>query len=533
MPLPLAATISIGLHSLALLLYSTTMLPIPWYSFKYQLVSLHFSLYSCLSCMQPFTHMSPGCFDATLCGDGMYSGLCAAGGRLQQGSDVYFYAAAGCILLLVLNLERLLAMVCRRDYGHPVVMKTLIPVPVLIGTFALVSWFAYIQPEFNCPYTSPVMEPCVSMEAGAFLALLAYTASIGASASFITAVCHRNPEFDKGVTGIGNGTILAFTYRNWLLAKIVPILGVSVGFTAVSLSLPWVNFQQSDTFYRGDLVKMIDGLPNHKEEKYECLWGWTCANQTKKDDQMICNAFERMSAAGRMYVGIKAAAFLSLVLWVESLVYFILHREFFFPSVVSAYAPLTLSLHIFAVLSWFVTVHATLNDDCQVSSEDTDITFCVDNGASFTIWEALSLFFAVVFYEVLYCKRWNTLQQTSPDGEVVDCEVGECSPKVKEITTGCGLESPTNQIFPDDELIKKPTKIEEGVIDTHEKLDITDTDIADTNSHKPGTAPSSAFFTKANTIINSDAATQITTEQTPSDFTVLKQELFCSKCHRT
>ena len=406
MPRKVVGVVSLLLHAVAILLQAASLLPVPWYSFAYENSDFTFSLFSCVDCQTPFRNISPDCFKGVYCKNNP-SGLCSLGPDLQQGADFYFFATCLSLLFLVLNIERLLALLRGRDYGHPKVLLAMAPLPLLVTVIGVVGWYASVKPEFqSCGDSQGTEEPCVTAKAGAFIALVGAVAVLGALPTLLVTFFKRDRKFDSGVTGIGEGKIIAFTFRNWLLAKVGPVLLVGIVFIGVSFILPWIKFKDSSSSYQGDLQQLLDSWNSQGETRYECLWGPACdVSNASSSTEFSCTVFKRLSLANSIYLGLECCVLLFLVLWVESLIYFALKREFGFPKLVYCWAPLTTLVHIAAVSIWFIYGKASMSGSCEIEPGDTDVSLCAENGASFTVWEGLCLFFAAIFYELLYYRR--------------------------------------------------------------------------------------------------------------------------------
>ena len=384
-----------------------TLMPIPWYSFEHSKTAFTFSLYNCVDCEAPYRHISPDCFDSSLCRTSSNTGLCRLGPDLQLASDMYFYNVCLSLLFLVLNTERLYCLLREKDYGHPKAMAALIPVPLITTVIGVGGWFGNVKPSFDssCSATTDSETPCVTLKFGAYLALVAAVLTLAGGVSLFIAFFQREKGLDSGIPGIGEGKIIAFTFRNWLLTKVGPVLLIAAVFIGVSFLMPWIKFEDTQKSYQGDLRKMLDSLAGSGKPRYECLWGPACDAEGTPGNTLLCNAFKRMSLVSSIYLGLESCVLLFFVLWLESLIYFALKREFGIPRLVYCYPVLTTLVHTAAVMLWFIYGGAKMGGDCQVKAGDTDINFCAETGASFTIWEGLCFFFAAIFYELLYYRR--------------------------------------------------------------------------------------------------------------------------------
>src|SRR5574343_1533790 len=110
---------SLLLHAVSICVLAATLLPVPWYSFEHAGTSFTFSIFSCIDCEAPFSHISPDCFDTAYCSADATNGLCDLAPDLQQAANFYFYSACIALLFHILNIERLLSLHRERDYGHP------------------------------------------------------------------------------------------------------------------------------------------------------------------------------------------------------------------------------------------------------------------------------------------------------------------------------------------------------------------------------------------------------------------------------
>lgn len=406
MPRRAVGVVSLFLHIVVLLVQATTLLPLPWSSFTYATSDFTFSLFSCIDCTAPYRSISPDCFHTTSL-QSTAKGLYSLGPVLQQATDFYFYSVCLSLLFLVLNIERLLALLQGKDYGHPRLMQVLAPLPCVTTVVGVVGWFGTVKPEFGgCGESEGAEQPCVNVKIGAILALVGAILAVGGAVTLVLVFLRREKALDCGITGIGEGKIIAFTFRNWLLAKISPVLLIGIIFITISFVLPWIKFEDSSKSYEGDLQYMLDDWNSSGKLRYECLWGPACDSPNPDSSlEFSCNVFKRLSTANSIYIGMEYCALLLLVLWLESLVYFVLKREFGLPRLVYLWAPLTALVHAVAVCIWFVYGKARMGGSCEMKSGDTDVAFCAENGASFTVWEGLCLFFAAVFYELLYYRR--------------------------------------------------------------------------------------------------------------------------------
>ena len=405
--------VSLLLHIVALLVQATTLLPLPWYSFTYNTQDFTFSLFACTHCTAPYRSISPDCFH-TAPFQNSAQGLYSLGPVLQQGSDFYFYSVCLSLLFLVLNIERLLALLQAKDYGHPRLLLILAPLPCVTTVMGVVGWFGTVTPEFgSCGGSEGQEQPCVTAKVGAILAIAGAVLAVGAASTLVLTFLRRDKGLDCGVTGIGEGKIIAFTFRNWLLAKISPVLLIGIIFIVISFVLPWIKFEDPSHSYQGDLHYMLDSWNSSGKLRYECIWGPACdVTSPNPTLEFSCTAFKRLSVANSIYMGMEYCVLLLLVLWVESLVYFVLKREFGVPRLVYLWAPLSALVHGVAVCVWFIYGKAKMGGSCEMKSGDTDVSFCAENGASFTVWEGLCLFFAAVFYELLYYRRRDGYMET-------------------------------------------------------------------------------------------------------------------------
>lgn len=437
MPRKVVGVVSLLLHALALLIQVTTLLPLPWYAFTFDSDDFTFSLFSCVDCKAPYRYISPDCFTTAPFKSSAH-GLYSLSSTLQQGSDLYFYSVCFSLLFLVLNIERLLALLRAKDYGHPRVLAVLAPLPCVTTMMGVVGWFGTIQPQFGaCGGNSKGKEePCVTAKTGPILALVSAILTIGAVSTLFVTFLRRDKGLDCGVTGIGEGKIIAFSFRNWLLAKIAPVLLIGIIFNVISFVLPWIKFEDSSDSYEGDLQYMLDSWESAGKVRYECLWGPACDSQSANPNvKFSCNAFKRLSLANSIYIGMEYCALLLLVLWLESMVYFALKREFGIPRLVYLWAPLTAVVHAVAVCIWFIYGKAKMGGSCEMKTGDTDVSFCAENGASFTVWEGLCLFFAAVFYELLYYRRRDGYMETDSVSPALPSKLDQTESDITEPPT--------------------------------------------------------------------------------------------------
>mmetsp|Transcript_32092 Transcript_32092/g.31829 ORF Transcript_32092/g.31829 Transcript_32092/m.31829 type:complete len:208 (+) Transcript_32092:786-1409(+) len=88
----------------------------------------------------------------------------------------------------------------------------------------------------------------------------------------------------------------------------------------------------------------------------------------------------------------------------ENLTYIVLRKQFGFSETNFLWPPLCVLFGLIAILNWFSISEASYNGSCKVEAGDENISFCVDQGATFSMISTMCLFLAGILYCVIYCQ---------------------------------------------------------------------------------------------------------------------------------
>lgn len=388
-----------------------------WYTFELAGKDYEFGLFYCNNCPDMHAHYSSDCFYTYDCELDPSCNLCSLGKQAYEASISYFWLSlislVGCLLLC----ERMLYMFLRRDYGHPKILYFLACWLALLQTIAIIVWFSRSKASFDGKCSASEKEDiglCAS--SGSVIGISAAVLSVIASGCAAITVKYRNPTYDCGISGIANGKIMGVSHRQWLLAKITPVLVVGFAFQLMATCWHWVHYDTGKE-HMGYLL-YVDEYLDFDELGFNCLFGPACAtSQEFHVEKRHCSAFKRLWKAGYTYLYIDAASVFFFILWFEGLIYFAIKREFGIPLTQYAWPILTTVLHAAAMAAWFVISEAKFGNSCDVYASDDDIDFCADKSPNFSIWSLICLFFAALFFVLLYYRRRD---ESELNHEVID-----------------------------------------------------------------------------------------------------------------
>lgn len=395
----LAQVLACVLQLLSVALTVASLEASEWSTFHNDGKEYTFSLQKCVTCPREFDSYSPGCFGKLSCTIG--SDACDSGTSLESAGKMYHFSAIVSIMLGVMMLERLVYQLFRKDYGHPIMLYICAALSPLSLLIAVASWFAYTHAKFGeiCDDGS-----CITALYGAQVAITALAFGFLALPLILLVTIYRDKSLDVGIKPIGTGTIVGISYRQWLLAKITPVLMLGLAFNGVSWALPWIRYETMDS-HKGNLYG-VDRYLTGTDVFYNCIAGPACSSiRNRPLDRRNCAAFSKVVRGSDAYRGLEYSVLLLTILWIEAIVYFAMKREFGIPFLNYVWPLLATVLHISGVMAWFFISGSSFGADCTVHSGDEDINFCAEEGSSFAMWQMICYFFGSIFYVLIYHRR--------------------------------------------------------------------------------------------------------------------------------
>lgn len=187
-------------------------------------------------------------------------------------------------------------------------------------------------------------------------------------------------------------------------SKVVPVILIGTVFLGLSMSWDWVSYQ-TPTTYKGGILT-LDEIFGIKNLMFNCISGPKCAmNSALISDQRLCNSFDKLYYAGRVYYWLISMTLLFLCLWLENLYFVIKKIQFGILMTNYLWPILTSMFSLISIGSWFYLSEVSYGADCRVKAGDPDTTFCAEEGPTFGLISIVCYFFAAIFYCLLYTKR--------------------------------------------------------------------------------------------------------------------------------
>lgn len=388
-----------------------------------------FSLSKCEDCPVSMADYTPECFLSFSCNS--TSALCRFVSRLASARDLYISTAL--ISLLAALLVTLSQLYKGLGYigEHSKVVYICLLVQVMGSVLGVVTWFGETKAHFS--------SRDIQAETGPELAITGLImCMLGAGGVLVNEV--RAPvEASAEGNEIGKKTYLGLTLRQWLYVKVFPMLCLSLSFGVFSLNSNWIQYRTS-VLHQGTLLA-VDSYLSESDIAYSCVSGPSCAlDSPNLPDIRYCNAFPRLTTAGRAYIWLDGFTLAAIILWFESGIYYALGIEYGVPKLNYCWPILALTTKVVGLIAWLGISNADLYATCEASNLSNDLQICVTDGFVYALWELFCMAISASFYIALYYSRRNTLQVVPSASPALTLQMAEAHKHESTMVEGFTIE---------------------------------------------------------------------------------------------
>ncbi|CAG9335594.1 unnamed protein product [Blepharisma stoltei] len=373
-----------------------------WSKFSISGQSFNYSLLQCTDCSSEFSKTFYTCLSQLSCPDS--SDFCDKGKNVYYAFSIVIFCEIFSVTFICFLLERLVFMFLKKDHGKSWIFYVLAPLILVSKLVELGCYFGLTESNLNgnCDADNEICN-----ESGPLLMVISvFLTSIGGALSL--ALIYKIKSSRDSVAYKRNEEIMA-----WFSQRIFPAILISILFIGLSFGFNWISYQDNKQNY-GTLLNLNE-FKDKSTMNYSCISGPTCAQAMGTPQlQRYCNAFDRVYNAGNTYITMITISLLFLFLWIEGLIYTIFNSKFGISELNYVWPTMCVLFHFMGTVGWFTISDGSFSANCNVASEDTDISFCAENGAIFSIISLISLSLTAIFYCFLFYKHEKAKSLVQP-----------------------------------------------------------------------------------------------------------------------
>lgn len=384
------------------------------------------SLYKCINCPEYAGDWSWQCFSSWLCEISSSLGECKLFDEGYKGSVVYITLEVLAIVSALILMEKVLGFTLNRDYGFSASLYALAVLMFLLHFLATVLWFGISEASFtsDCGLPSKITErPTLCASTGPTIAVVSVITNWITALTFSLVFYRRDSDKVKIVAD--QGRLCYLGTRLWM--KIVMgliIANLALLATAISRS-SWVKRGSTNSPFTGSLLT-CDGCDSQfnyvvsSRQGWDCFAGFICDINSEFGE---CALYEDLKLAGRVvrrmqYIALSTTAGMLMLLWLQSVFFVVLGREYGFASLnyvraIQIYAVGSALFQVLAVIIWFSISGAGFNKDCNAAIDDWTTTpeVCSTVGPILAISCSISIGITAILYVAAYYRRGSSLER--------------------------------------------------------------------------------------------------------------------------
>jgi hypothetical protein len=276
-------------------------------------------LYSCENCGSLKNDWNFECLGRSYCEEEGKSGECSLYKDLYKASYSYLLLEFSSLLLSILFLEKTVLLVFDMNPGPKTSVLATGFLMLLFHVLATILWFAFSEAGYSCKETDFKSRPEICFSQGAALAV-ANCVLMGVTMTVFLVVFRKS--FDFLVPEINPGRILWMPGFVVVGAAIVLVVFSTVLMLASLTVRRWVETES----FEGGLVRCQDC------DKIEWL-AWTCLRETEceiNSDSSKCSDYKQLAKASSRFIGLQAATFVFVTLFLQNLTAFLKGRVYGF-----------------------------------------------------------------------------------------------------------------------------------------------------------------------------------------------------------
>ncbi|CAG9327676.1 unnamed protein product [Blepharisma stoltei] len=398
------------IHLLSLLTSSTLLLIIgewallivgimspDWTRFSVMDQKFNYGLFDCEDCPSEYAHTNYSCLSELTCDDSQKSSLCEKAVVLSKSRLVLLvFLALGSFVSLLL-FERLFYMVLKRPYGGIRIFYafSVLPAGIQIVGIMVYIFVSGVSVSSTCNEKNEICS-------GNGLWLVIESNAVAWICVVTSIIILRSR--DKGRDKIIREPLNFGNYGSWFSWKVLPILLLGICFIGIGYGWKWVSYHSRSKIY-GNLVGM-NQYEGHDELDYMCISGPRCEETPKYANSIRnCNAFHKLGIANYYYLWFTCISYILLIMWIEHLIFLARKINFGIVSLNYFWPILTTVINLCGNMSWFIVSGASYSSTCKIQAGDTDISFCAEQGPTFSLIGVLCFCLSSFLYIAIFSRR--------------------------------------------------------------------------------------------------------------------------------